>query len=423
MTRFVCCALIVFLAGGPPFAAAQDEPGSVASLVQRLSDDRFESRESAMHELGQSGLAAVPELTKVLFDADPETRWRAGKSLEQIGLLGDEQTLRKITRVMRYIGECGVAGLLERSSQMRELWLETQVQKVTSRLTELGASLDGNSIYMVDDGLLMSIPLVERSFASGRAAPDEDDTGTEPSIESEAEFADPSPEQIQETVAQIISDSDEADEAAMAEWNGPIVGTDAVPGLETLAVDGRLIDPDGIPSGSRYRSITLGPDFEGTDEDWKLLSRVSRLVQVRIIDRELTQEQWEALSRVTTLRSMYLERCKYEFDHALGFRQGRGNVAVRIVGRGFLGVVGPTNDLSEECRISQVLPGSAAESAGIQVDDVITSINGRSVSQFQDLIFVVGSFEPGDELKLVFEREGREQETSATLQPRVGLIP
>ena len=56
--------------------------------------------------------------------------------------------------------------------------------------------------------------------------------------------------------------------------------------------------------------------------------------------------------------------------------------------------------------VSQVLPQSAAATAGIQPGDRITGMLGRSVDKFEDVVRIA-QIHPGERVKMVVEREGR----------------
>jgi serine protease Do len=62
----------------------------------------------------------------------------------------------------------------------------------------------------------------------------------------------------------------------------------------------------------------------------------------------------------------------------------------------FLGVERDPN--AKDCRIAQVIPGSPAEKAGLQADDVIVQFDGHKIASFDDLIAQVARKRPGDEV-------------------------
>jgi len=74
-------------------------------------------------------------------------------------------------------------------------------------------------------------------------------------------------------------------------------------------------------------------------------------------------------------------------------------------GLAFLGVT--TKVPSENgLPIGSIVKGSSAEKIGLQVDDVIMSIDGKKISDFESLSKVVKSYLPGEAVKLTYMRDG-----------------
>jgi S1-C subfamily serine protease len=65
--------------------------------------------------------------------------------------------------------------------------------------------------------------------------------------------------------------------------------------------------------------------------------------------------------------------------------------------------------------VAEVQPGSAAESAGIQIGDVITEVDGVRVQGIGDVAAQIRTHRPGDVLDLVVRRAGAEMTISAEL--------
>jgi serine protease Do len=65
--------------------------------------------------------------------------------------------------------------------------------------------------------------------------------------------------------------------------------------------------------------------------------------------------------------------------------------------------------------IAEVVPGSAAEKAGLQAGDVVLKFNSQPVSESGELAAMVGQASPGDKVQLEIVREGNKREVSATL--------
>jgi S1-C subfamily serine protease len=65
-----------------------------------------------------------------------------------------------------------------------------------------------------------------------------------------------------------------------------------------------------------------------------------------------------------------------------------------------------------------VVPGSAAEEAGLEIGDVIVSIDGDDIEQATEVRAAIIDREPGDEVELGIEREGDEESLEVTLGRR-----
>jgi serine protease Do len=96
---------------------------------------------------------------------------------------------------------------------------------------------------------------------------------------------------------------------------------------------------------------------------------------------------------------------------------------------GYLGVniISVTNDVAKAydlpmgVYVKSVVEGSAAEKAGIQAGDVITKVDGSSVSSAEELIEALTYFEAGEAVEIVVKtRESgyEEQEILVTLSSR-----
>jgi serine protease Do len=97
--------------------------------------------------------------------------------------------------------------------------------------------------------------------------------------------------------------------------------------------------------------------------------------------------------------------------------------------RGYLGVeIGPIDrdiqaalglDSRNGAYVNSVTPGGPAERGGLQAGDIVTSLNGRAVTDSNDLTRRVGQTSPGDALRVEIVRDGRRQ----TITVRSGTRP
>jgi S1-C subfamily serine protease len=99
-------------------------------------------------------------------------------------------------------------------------------------------------------------------------------------------------------------------------------------------------------------------------------------------------------------------------------------------GRAFLGV--STTDLTNQMRqrfgvqaesgvlVTNVTPSSAADQAGIQEADVITSIGGTAISTVEDVSRAILAHNPGDKIEVKWKRGGNQMSATVTLGRRGG---
>jgi putative serine protease PepD len=73
---------------------------------------------------------------------------------------------------------------------------------------------------------------------------------------------------------------------------------------------------------------------------------------------------------------------------------------------------------SDGVRLAQVLPGSAADRAGLREGDVLVRVGGTVMNGFDDLRGTLRERRPGDSLPILYLRDGEDHETTATLDAR-----
>jgi putative serine protease PepD len=85
-------------------------------------------------------------------------------------------------------------------------------------------------------------------------------------------------------------------------------------------------------------------------------------------------------------------------------------------------VIGASVDMSFEGggRVSAVTVNSPAARAGLRVGDVITSINNEPVDSAEVLIVAIRTHQPGEAVRLSFERGGRSRTVTVTLAQQIG---
>jgi aminopeptidase YwaD len=96
-------------------------------------------------------------------------------------------------------------------------------------------------------------------------------------------------------------------------------------------------------------------------------------------------------------------------------RTPRSAARAAPTGGAFLGVAADVRAGWDGVRLGSVVPGSAAERAGLRAGDVLVRLADTGLHGFADLREQLGRRRPGDTLGLVYLREGLDHATSVTL--------
>jgi len=67
--------------------------------------------------------------------------------------------------------------------------------------------------------------------------------------------------------------------------------------------------------------------------------------------------------------------------------------------------------------VKEIVPGSPAAAAGFQVGDVVTALNGVSLSDHEALKKAKGEWKPGQQVSYTVKRGATEKQIAATLAP------
>ena len=93
-----------------------------------------------------------------------------------------------------------------------------------------------------------------------------------------------------------------------------------------------------------------------------------------------------------------------------------GNSNPQTTGAAFLGVA--TEQTDAGLRITEVVDNSAADNAGLEVDDVITEFNGDDVTTSAALGAAVAQQDAGDRVQVTYTRDGETETVTVTLGTR-----
>lgn len=106
------------------------------------------------------------------------------------------------------------------------------------------------------------------------------------------------------------------------------------------------------------------------------------------------------------------------FDFGFDNRDFKDMPAPNGQRKAMLGVMTDPRAKKNGALVRNVSPGSPAEEAGLESGDVITSINGKSINNAEDLVAEIGGrHEAGDKVTINYERNGKQRTATARLQP------
>jgi hypothetical protein len=86
----------------------------------------------------------------------------------------------------------------------------------------------------------------------------------------------------------------------------------------------------------------------------------------------------------------------------------------------YLGSIPDMTDNPGGVRLSGTRAGSPAEQAGLKAGDILVRIGSHDVPDLQAMTEALRSHQPGDEVELVFRRDGQEMKTRVVLGKRGG---
>lgn len=362
-----CCATLVFAAP----LSAQETPDlpAIQSWIRQLDANRFEEREDAASKLSSAGEAAIDPIVEAVASASRE----------------------RLSRCLSILVRMSIKG--EAAAQDRA---EAAVEAIAKGRDPRAARIAAGSVE--------SIHSAKR-------------------------------EQARETLVALGA---EIGEIRLEDLNGPW----------------RLTDDTG--------SVEIGPNFRGTVEDLKHLKRLTdaksatlslpsaddkwliaiieimpQLREVNIKRAKITSVGLAKLKDLERLHHVWICYLKVDEKGAEELGQlpvvsyltlfGAGiskkaendliaaqpNANVDIRTGAFLGLGGSEGPLG--FRVSSVAPGSAAEKAGIRVEDSLQSVNGQAVASITDLTRILRPIEAGKKVQIEYFSGSEAKKVEVTL--------
>ena len=334
-------ALLLTL-GSPPVAAQESSAEAIQGWIGQLGAEQFADRESASRSLAAAGPAALGPLAEAARGGDLEVASRA------------------IDVIRGYLDPPAAAGEGAKKGEGEETGEETGEQPAADAPVE--SSLENSSR---DVALALEAERLLETLAEGPPGP----------------------------VPQIAATALEFHQLGMHE-----AAQDRLQALGAKINDNYL----SMASGKRGLEAVIDTRWKGSPEDLRLLPRLRNLRHVGIHGLKIDAQTLALLGRLRSLENiqLYGTGVSDEAVAALAARFPNAEIDVRKGGKLGVGgqrIVGP-------CQITQVVAGSAADRAGLQIGDVVLSMDGVAVKNFEGLTEYVGRHGPGESIEVEVER-------------------
>jgi len=92
----------------------------------------------------------------------------------------------------------------------------------------------------------------------------------------------------------------------------------------------------------------------------------------------------------------------------------RGSIGIRF-NQGLSGAVNRVYGFKNGVLVQQIVRGGPADKAGLKAGDIITTIDGHSIKDGDDLVNEITSRRPGSSIRLGYQRDGKQMDTTATI--------
>lgn len=194
-----------------------------------------------------------------------------------------------------------------------------------------------------------------------------------------------------------------------ASWDGDVAALRWlrwIRGIAYAVVQGPAVDAEV------FNHLILMPDLrtisisEGKIENdiFTPLSKMSRIDELEFRYVRLSAADAEKIVKLPVRVQLSLMGTGIPRESEKMLRESMPALNIILKEGGFLGV--RCNNFSPVCQIDTVVPGGAAEKAGLEPGDVITDIDGTPIARFDDLQMEVGRHPPDEEIEITFDRRG-----------------
>jgi hypothetical protein len=362
--RRMVCGGLLWLAWGTCLddtAAQQATSGeksvSAAQLdawIEELGAREFDTRDRAMHALIAVGKMAIEPALQATSRGDHEVATRAVMILKGVGEKGDIATLEAVLAALTRVAESSTLPVGRRAAEVRDRLESVRQDRTADFFRALGAEVTPEFTDTWTSSFLAA-PVYSVEFGANWKGTDED-------LDRLKWLRDA--EQVCLVGPKITDD-----------W---IRHLREMPRLISIKIKHAAVTPKAVEELAkldrlrvlRLQFVPLG------DEMIPYLEKCEGLIRLVVISRALTP------AGENRLKERFNERVEFPRGAMLGVKAG----------------------LEEPWSIREVIPGSAADKAGLRPFDRIVKYDGQPVATFQELRTLIAKCEPGDSASFEVER-------------------
>jgi hypothetical protein len=159
--------------------------------------------------------------------------------------------------------------------------------------------------------------------------------------------------------------------------------------------------------------LLLGHKWEAGDDGLRYLVKLGRIETLKLYGSQFTDSGLEHLTKLAGVQLLKLYATQITDDGQQRLQLALPGTLVDRRHGALLGVSGVGD--AKGCRLSTVRDGTAAHRAGLEVEDVITGVNGTPIPNLETLIATIAKRRPGDRVKITFLRGDQPLERSIVL--------
>ena len=162
--------------------------------------------------------------------------------------------------------------------------------------------------------------------------------------------------------------------------------------------------------------VDLGPGFKGTDKHLRYLKVLGSITYMRLTGEKFNDASLDHLSKMTDLQQLHLMETGVTTVGQRALEKNIEGIKILRFGSAVIGISGVTH--SGRCLIQAVQPGTGAASGGLRPGDMVTSLDGKDISSFEDLVGIVAEKKVDQQVKVEVLRAGKTSEHLVTLTRR-----